>query len=405
MFSDKAKKRNNASNQWKQTIQTFSFDRPIWIHAASVGEFEQARPVIELLKQEYPHKQILITFFSPSAYELRKNYPHADCISYLPLDTPNNAQQFVKATNPCLVLWVKYDIWYNHLKALQQRQIPILLFSAIFRPNQIYFKPYGRFMQKALHTFEYIFVQNKSSLDLLKSIGIQNTKIAGDTRFDRVFANAKKPKEIPSITLFKGDKENQELFVIGSSWKADLKILIPFIKHTEQNQLNIKFVIAPHEIKQKEIDWIKKELGTIKNICYSDLNNSKNVTSSLASAKVYILDTIGLLSATYQYADFAYIGGGFGTGIHNILEAAVFGVPIFFGPKYHKFQEALDLTEQKLAFPITSLEELKTAFEEAINNNTNISTGLSQYIDDNIGGTNIVIKYIHSIEQRWNKNP
>lgn len=325
-------------------------ERIAWIHASSLGEFEQGRPVIELLRKEHPEFKILLTFFSPSGYEIRKNYPGADYIFYLPIDTPNNAHRFLEIVKPEIAIFVKYEYWLNILDGLRRMQIRTFIISSIFRRNSIFFKWYGWRWRKALRTFETLFVQNEESQKLLAELGFENVVVAGDTRFDRVAQIAQAAKKIELIERFKG---GSRLFVAGSTWGPDEEILMELINQNPE----IKFIIAPHEMERPRIE---KLLATCRSgaICYTQCNEK----TRLDNCQLLILDTMGMLSSVYGYADWAYIGGGFGVGIHNTLEAATFGLPIAFGPNYQKFKEACDMIELGAATAIRSAEELHKWF-------------------------------------------
>ena len=350
-----------------------------WFHAASLGEFEQGRPVIEAFKKAYPDYKILLTFFSPSGYEIRKNYAEADYICYLPSDTPSNANTFINLVQPSIVFFIKYEFWANYLRALKARDIPSISFSTIFRPNQVFFKSYGEFFRETLFCFNHILVQNNESKELLNKIGYQAVTLAGDTRFDRVFEIASQKKQLPLVENF---KNNQSIFIVGSAWQQDMEVLIPLINERQ----DLKFIIAPHEIHEDEIStWQKQFTG--KSIRYSEAINGNN----LAHYQILIINNIGLLSSLYQYANYAYIGGSFGKGLHNILEAATFGMPIFFGNKnYTKFQEAVELVALGGAFAIGSTAELKTKID-GISNAINPAEITENYVKQNIGATNKVL--------------
>ncbi|SMO62288.1 3-deoxy-D-manno-octulosonic acid transferase [Solitalea koreensis] len=335
----------------KNSLQ--SETRPIaWFHFASLGEFEQGRPVLEKLKKERPELAIFMTFFSPSGYEIRKDYPEADYIFYLPLDTPTNAKRFIEIVKPQLVFFTKYEYWYYYFSELKKRRIPLYMISAIFRKQQIFFRWYGGFNRSILTCVTHFFVQDKNSGHLLKSINFTNWTVSGDTRFDRVYANSLNPKHFPVVEAF---AENNQIFIAGSTWPKDDELLIELIEKTSQGW---KFIIAPHEIKEDKIlNLITKTSG----IRYSELVN--NINS--ANAKVLIIDNIGMLSSLYSYGDIAYIGGGFSkSGIHNTIEAAVFGMPVLFGPNYQKFKEAVELVEIGAAFPVSNTQAFKQVFQE-----------------------------------------
>lgn len=342
MFNAKAKAwikgRKNIFERLKKNIQD---DRKIvWFHAASLGEFEQGRPVMEFIKKNYPTYKILLTFFSPSGYEVRKNYPSADYIYYLPLDTKKNAEKFINIVNPVAVFFIKYEFWNYYLKTLKKQNISLYLISAIFRPGQVFFRWYGRSYRELLSCFTHLFVQDPASLTLLQNIGIDKVTVAGDTRFDRVAEVAGTTKEIPVIKKFKGDNL---VVVAGSTWQPDEELIVKFINSCS---LPVKFIIAPHQIKESGLAWLDSQIEK-RVIRYSKINEE-----NIDQAQVLVIDNVGMLSSLYKYGDVAYIGGGFGVGIHNILEAATFGLPVLFGPNYKKFREAVELTELGGSFSI-----------------------------------------------------
>lgn len=363
-----------------------------WFHCASLGEFEQGRPVIEAFRAKYPAYKILVTFFSPSGYEIRKNYTGADYIFYLPADTPANARKFIEIVKPSIAFFVKYEFWRNYLTELEKHQIPVVSFSAIFRPNQLFFKSYGGFYREVLTKFEHILVQNQESFDLLKSIDIQKITLAGDTRFDRVKQIVDAKKDIPIAAQFKA---NRQIFMVGSAWQTDMEVLIPLI-NSFKNESNLTFVIAPHEIHREEINAWQKQIES-KSICFSEVKPD----TQLIDYQVLIIDNIGMLSSLYQYADFAFIGGSFGKGLHNILEAATFGMPIFFGNKaYHKFQEAVDLVSLGGAYAVGSTEDLDGILKSLRSNEAKkkeTDTISQNYVLQNIGATEKVMHVVESI--------
>lgn len=363
-----------------------------WFHCASLGEFEQGRPVIEAFRAKYPAYKILVTFFSPSGYEIRKNYAGADYIFYLPADTPANARKFIEIVKPSIVFFVKYEFWRNYLTELEKQQIPVVSFSTIFRPNQLFFKSYGGFYREVLTKFEHILVQNQESFDLLKSIDIQPITLAGDTRFDRVKQIVDAKKDIPIAERFKA---NRQIFMVGSAWQTDMEVLIPLMNLLKTDS-NLTFVIAPHEIHREEINAWQKQIES-KSICFSEVKPDTKLTDY----QVLIIDNIGMLSSLYQYADFAFIGGSFGKGLHNILEAATFGMPIFFGNKaYHKFQEAVDLVKQGGAYAVASTEDLGEILKKLRSNEAKKkeTDKISQnYVLQNIGATEKVMFVVESI--------
>ena len=360
--------------------------RLVWVHCASLGEFEQGRPVIEALKKEYPALKVMVTFFSPSGYQVRKNYAYADYIFYLPWDTAQNAERFISITNPTVAIFVKYEFWHHYSRALHLRNIPLLSICSIFRPEQTFFKSYGGFYRAILKNFSCFFVQNEASLNLLRSIGIQHCSIAGDTRFDRVYQIVNQGEEIAVIKRFKAD---QKTMVVGSCWQEDLDVLIPFV-----NENRMKFIIAPHEITESFLSAIEGALQ-VKSIRLSAFNEV-----SLDDFQVLIIDNIGMLSRLYRYGEFAYVGGAFGKGLHNILEAACYGIPIFFGNKnYKKFREAVDLTSRGGAFAIGDYGELKATFEMLnLPETFLLACDVSRsYILENLGATEKIMEYCRKL--------
>ena len=334
---EKARQMVDGWKQWPKEVAKLSHERfTAWFHAASLGEFEQARPVLEEYRRRHPDHQILVTFFSPSGYEIRKNYDKADAICYLPMDTPRNVRRFIFEADPDTVFFVKYEFWYNYLNALKGWGAKTYIFSTIFRPGQYFFKWYGGWFRKQLKTcFEHLFVQNEESLQLLKGVGIERCSLAGDTRFDRVhqIAVAAEPDAVAEHFL---DGYDGKVLVAGSTWPPDEQVLA-HVRETNDDWFPGRIILAPHVISEEHLQAIEKLFPD--SVRYSVLKDSKDRNGS----KVLIIDNIGILSKLYRYADVAYIGGGFGVGIHNILEAVTFGKPVFFGPNYHKFQEARDI--------------------------------------------------------------
>ena len=316
----------------------------VWFHAASLGEFEQGRPLMEQLRSEHPEYKILLTFFSPSGYEVRKNYEGADIITYLPIDTITNARRFLRLVHPVMAFFIKYEFWYNYLHILKHRNIPVYSVSSIFRPDQVFFKWYGRQYGRVLNCFTHFFVQNGISKELLAKIGLTNTTVVGDTRFDRVLQIKEAAKQLPVVEAFKQD---YKVFVAGSSWPPDEEI---FIKYFNEHK-DWKLIIAPHVIAEDHLQQIEKLLSGRKIVRYKD-----SAEADVKDAEVLIINCYGLLSSIYHYGDVAYVGGGFGVGIHNLLEAAVWDVPVFFGPNNQKFQEAQALKKSG-GFEIHDYEE------------------------------------------------
>jgi 3-deoxy-D-manno-octulosonic-acid transferase len=361
---------------------------PIWIHCASLGEFEQGRPIIEALKKSDPQLKIILTFFSPSGYEVRKNYALADYVFYLPWDTATNAKKFLYITKPRMAIFIKYEFWYHYSKELNNRNIPLISACSIFRPEQIFFKWYGKFYRNILKNFTYFFVQNDNSITLLKQIEIENCSLAGDTRFDRVYDITRQAEEIEKASNFKA---NEKTFVIGSLWPEDLEVLAPFIN---SHAPAIKFIIAPHEISEKFLSQIEQSLNT-KTIRYSQ--HAENIDRY----SVLLIDNIGMLSRLYRYGEFAYVGGAFGKGLHNILEAACYGIPVFFGNKnYKKFQEANELIMRGGAYAVADYEELKTQFELLIKLPASFLLACEvtrAYVQENLGATNKIVTYCREV--------
>jgi len=386
-FNKKAKLwikgRKNIFKRLAENIDSSS--KIAWFHCASLGEFEQGRPVIEEFKKKYNTYKILVTFFSPSGYEIRKNYKEADYIFYLPVDFKCNVKKFIKIVNPQIAFFVKYEFWYNYLNELNNSKVPTYIFSANFRKEQIFFKSYGEFYKNMLKYFNHIFVQNENSLQLLQTIGINNITISGDTRFDRVYTIAQNSTQLPLIEIF---KQNKLLFIAGSTWEKDAEILIKYINSTKNN---IKFIIAPHEISNSNIEQIYSSVNK-KVVKYSEAKEN-----DIADYSVLIIDNIGMLSSLYKYAEIAYIGGGFGKGIHNLLEAATFGMPVIFGPNHHKFVEATDLIKMGAGFEISGYDDFCAKINEFIDNPTKLSDAsfnAKSYVERNIGATKRILENI-----------
>lgn len=362
-------------------------DKTIWFHAASLGEYEQGLPVIEKIKVKYPTHKIIITFFSPSGYEVRKNNLVADVTLYLPLDTKYNAAKFISLTHPDLVFFIKYEFWPNYLHQLRKYEIPTYLISGVFRKNQMFFKWYGGFYRKALDAFTYFFVQNDVSKKLMLQLGKTNVCVSGDTRFDRVATILEKDNSLAFISEFKNDTLT---VVIGSSWPKDESLLIDFINETHQK---IKFIIAPHNIKPDQIQELKNSILK-KTVLFSEKENE-----NLADFDVFIIDTIGILTKIYSYADIAYVGGGFGNpGVHNILEPATFGVPIVIGPNYSHFAEAIALMHLGGCISIATKTELTYAFYNLIENDDIRSEKghiCNAFVQMNEGATDCVLKNLN----------
>lgn len=347
----------------------------VWFHAASLGEFEQGRPVIEALKKEHPEIKVSLTFFSPSGYEIRKNYPLADEVLYLPVDTLKNARQWVNRHHFVAAFFIKYEFWFNYMTALNEKHIPLYYISLILKPDQYFFKWYGGWFRKQLKHVSHFFVQDDTTMELLKGIGFDNVTRCGDTRFDRVAAIAKQAKTFPEIEAF---IHGRQCIIAGSSWPPDEKLLIPYIERLPENYC---MIIAPHDISEKHIRQIRESL------------------TSINPDKVYLIDTVGILSQLYQYARFVYIGGGFGVNIHNIQEPVTFGCPVVFGPKYKSFKEAVDLVSLGGAFSINGQEELNKTFDRLINDEAHYQQAseiCKKYLKSQLGATDAILKEITS---------
>lgn len=370
---------------------TGEFKDVVWMHCASLGEFEQGRPVIEALKSKYPEVRVLLTFFSPSGYEIRKDYNLADWVYYLPMDNPRNAKRFVDIVQPNLTIFVKYEFWYFYLLELQKRHHPLLSISTILREEQAYFQSRGSFFAPVLRGFDHYFVQNEKTKMLLKGIGVNQVSVTGDTRFDRVVEIARKTKRDSDVETFIGENN---VFVLGSTWEQDLSFFTPLIT---KNEFGFKFIIAPHEVGVNNVNRIKERFNG-RAVLHSEIANNKDVTSF----EILIIDCIGLLSSLYRYANYVYVGGGFGSGLHNTLEAAVFGKPIFIAPNHHKFQEAVDLVRLGGAFSVSTPVELETALNNLMNSKQNYEeacTASKSYVYDNAGATDVIVDYC----QKWLK--
>lgn len=360
-----------------------------WFHCASLGEFEQGRPLMEKLKQENPQVKIVLTFFSPSGYEIRKNYSGADYVFYLPMDSPKHAERFISLINPSKVFFIKYEFWFYYLSALRKLNIPVYLVSAIFRSGQPFFKWYGGFYKKMLKSFTHIFLQDDSSTRLLHSIGFSNHTVAGDTRFDRVVEAA---ANVNSISILENFKNSQPLIIAGSTWKEDEDAILVLFNELKTSHSSFKLVVAPHEIDERKINDVVKLFSAFKTEKFSEANEK-----TIGEFDVLVIDNIGLLSSIYQYGNYGYIGGGFGKGIHNVLEAAVFGMPVFFGPNYEKFREAKELISHLGAFSVQSTEELRHVFLKLVNDKnllTEASVQAKKYVYERRGATEKIVEVI-----------
>lgn len=358
--------------------------RYIWFHAASLGEFEQGRPLIEKIRAKYPEYKILLTFFSPSGYEVRKNYRGADIVCYLPFDKPRNVKKFLDIVNPCMAFFIKYEFWKNYLDELHHRRVPVYSVSSIFRREQVFFKWYGGPYRSILKDFDHLFVQNEASHRYLSKIGVSKTTIVGDTRFDRVLQIRDEAKDLPLVAKFKGDSL---VLTAGSSWEPDEDLFIEYFN----NHPEIKLIIAPHVIEENHLVNI---IGKLKR---PYVQYTRADEHNVANADCLIIDCFGLLSSIYRYGEIAYIGGGFQAGIHNTLEAAVYGIPVIFGPRYDKFMEAVQLIEQKGAFSVQNYDELKNLLDRLFADKDFLKSSgqnAGDYVLNNSGATDKILSMI-----------
>lgn len=390
LFSLKARQwLQGRKGQWeKMETAGRNKNKVVWFHCASLGEFEQGRPLIEKCRTEFPDNKILLTFFSPSGYNVKKQYPGADYIFYLPLDTPGNVNRFLEIWDPVIAVFVKYEFWFNYIHKLHARNIPAVVVSAIFRQQQHFFRPYGKWPLRQLKKITWFFVQNTPSMELLQQHGVKNVSVSGDTRFDRVFQIKEAPIAFPVVEEF---SRGEDVLVAGSTWPKDEELLLPLIN---ENIPGLKFIIAPHEINPSHINQLRKSI-TVPVAVFSEIKNGIP-----ENCRVLIIDGIGILSHLYQYGSMAYIGGGFGKGIHNILEAATFGLPVFFGPEYRKFAEAQDLVVAGGAFPVNNAEELHqkiNLFLKDKDEKSKASAICSSYVKQKKGATDIIIDYLGNL--------
>lgn len=390
VFKPKAKLWVAGRKNWKQNLQTnvqsLNLEGAIWLHAASLGEFEQGRPVIEKIKKEYPNQKIVLTFFSPSGYEIQKNYPLADLVIYLPVDTPSNAKTFLSVLKPKLAIFVKYEFWLNYLFQLEKQNIPTFLISTVLKRHQSFFKWYGWDFRKALKTYHTIYTQDVYSLRLLKLLKYENGLLVGDTRFDRVLQICSSPKQIKEIENF---SKNSFTLIAGSSWQKDEELLIESYVRLKPNYPDLKLIIAPHEIDSHNIERLKNLLAK-HNVEFHLF--SQNLTEY--NKPVLVINAIGFLSSVYQYGKVALIGGGFNDGIHNILEPTVYGLPVLFGPNYHKFNEAVQILDLKAGFVYHNTEDLTNQLLVFLNDQAALSEAsclAENYVRKNSGATNKIV--------------
>ncbi len=388
LFNEKARLFVVGRKDWKRKLAKLKEDGGdnIWIHCASLGEFEQGRPLIEAISESHPEFRIVLTFFSPSGYEIRKNYEKAALVSYLPLDSRSNARDFLELLNPKMAVFVKYEFWRHYISGLKQRSIPLYLVSAIFRKEQPFFRKdlFGRWYRGILDDFSRLFVQDQDSIELLQEFGIKNCTISGDTRFDRVVAIAKSSQPIALVDKF---TSGQRVVVAGSTWKPDEELLARFINDNH----DVKFIIAPHEVSEANINRLEQLLKKPA-IRFSMANENQ-----VSSYQVLIIDSVGMLSSIYKYGQIAYIGGGFGVGIHNTLEAATFGLPVIFGPNYARFREAKDMVNLNAAFSVSDYGSLDNVMQKLLNNAPLLlksSETAKNYVQEKAGATRIIINYL-----------
>jgi 3-deoxy-D-manno-octulosonic-acid transferase len=352
----------------------------IWFHAASLGEFEQGRPVIEALKKAYPQYKILLSFFSPSGYEIRKDYPMADEVLYLPSDTPRHAAEWLQRHHFVAAFFIKYEFWFNYMRALKKAGIPLFYISLILKPDSYFFRWYGSWFRKQLHNVTHFFVQDETTAQLLQSYGMDNVTVCGDTRFDRVAAIAKQARPFPEIERF---IHGRKCIIAGSTWPPDERLLLSFLPKLPADYC---LIIAPHDISESHVAQIKAMFPETQ--CYSELDVEQ-------PSRILIVNTIGMLSQLYQYARFVYIGGGFGVNIHNIQEPVTFGCPVVFGPKYESFKEAVDLVQLQGAFSVKNATELETVFTRLLADDEfyeKASTTCRNYLESQVGATEIILK-------------
>jgi len=391
-FNDKARLlvsgRRRAFQEIRECIN--KADQRLWFHCASLGEYEQALPLLEEVKTTFPNYTILVSFFSPSGYEYRKNSPVHDCVFYLPADTASNARELVDLIDPAAVFFIKYEFWYHYLNTCKKNGIPVFSISTILRPEQVFFRSYGAFYRKMLRMFDYFFVQNQETLSLLNSIGIQNAEISGDTRFDRVQAILQRKDKFPLIEAFKADSR---MMVLGSTWEKDIALWANYINQNDQ----LKYIIAPHDITEQNIETIRSAIRLV-------VERYSRYAPGSEKTQVLIIDNIGMLSALYYYADITYVGGAFGEGVHNILEPATFGKPVIIGKSLSnkKYQEVVDLLESGGAFAVDHRDEVDRIMGDLLNNETLYSQACQasrSYIDSNVGATRVIMDHLRKALQ------
>ena len=387
--------RQNWRKRYADALSTFAPDRKrLWIHAASLGEFEQGRPIIEAVRQAHPDWVVVLTFFSPSGFEIRKNYPHADFIAYLPVDTRQNAQDFWAIVQPDVAIFIKYEFWANYLHTLKANGIPTLLVSAIFRETQPFFKWYGAFWRSMLGCFTHLFVQDAASKTLLGQAGFANVTVAGDTRIDRVLANA---ESAPANDLVAAFAEGSKVFIVGSAWGADEDVFLPvLLKNPTIKSVFSKIIIAPHEPNEKHISGLLAKINGLGSAAVTAVRYTQATESQVRRAQILVIDNIGMLNTLYRYGTVAYIGGGFGKGIHNTLEPAAWGLPIIFGPKFQKFEEARQLTACGAAFAVENTADFEKIMEKLAHSEFQATAGSTSkaWLGENKGATARILSFL-----------
>jgi len=386
LFGNK-KARDLFRGQWRATDELRTRlphktgkQRRVWIHVASVGEFEQARPIIERLRSEHPQVEIVLTFFSPSGYNLRKDYDQVNAVTYLPFATRRNARMFLDVVKPDMAIFVKYEFWPAYLRELSKRKIKTYSISAIFRPKQAFFRWWGKPYRNILKYFSAIYVQDERSAQLLQQYGIEHVEVAGDTRFDRVHMIAQQAKDIPQVERFAASSD--KVIIAGSTWPKDEELLARYVaEHSD-----VRLVLAPHEIHEAHLHQIFQQFeGRHVRLTQATVNN-------VDAVRVLVVDTMGMLSSIYRYGHVAYIGGGFGVGIHNTIEAAVFGIPVLFGPNYRNFREACALIDNGGGFPVRNYEEFAAAMDKALEEHESLGKNASDYVVSELGATDKIYK-------------
>lgn len=391
---EKAKLWVSGRKNWRSIlsakISKLNAEKTIWVHCSSYGEFEQGRPVVEAIKKQHPTAKIVLSFFSPSGYEAFKDWKGADVVCYLPLDTKQNAKDFLEIVNPTMAIFIKYEFWLNFLFQLKEKAVPAFLISAVFKPHQPFFKWYGGIFKKALNTFKLLLIQDEASGKLLETINIKNYKVVGDTRFDRVFDILKTKKELPLVDSFCG---NNKILVVGSSWPKDEEIVLETFKKLKERHTHLKLIIAPHEVNKTSVANIEKLMGNLNYTLYTNPTN-------IEKTDVLIIDTIGILSQLYRYATATYIGGGFNDGIHNILEALVYNVPVAFGTNHYKFVEAAETLQLSISKEISDKDDLVAFFDKVIadeNYHYQLSDKIKNYMQNKSGATGKILAEIDII--------